>query len=420
MLHFWGAIAIFAISYILIITERVHRTIAALVGGMFIIILGITPQEEAFKAIDLNVVFLLVGMMVISEITGRTGLFQWLAVKAVKLVRGKPFLILVVFSTLTALLSTVLANVTVVVIMTPLILFICDHLRVNPFPYLITQVLASNIGGTATLIGDPPNLLIGSAAGLDFMDFVWNLGPITVLIFIAFIATAYFLFRDELKIDPEGWNDVLAMDERELVRDKRLFQQALLILCLVLVGFFLQGLLHLEAATIALTGAALLLLLSREEPHNIFKEVEWNTIFFFIGLFVLVESLVYVGAIKKLASWMLSVTHSNLHVTSFAILWLSGVVSGIIDNIPYTATMIPLVQELGQVMRVEPIWWSLALGACLGGNATLVGSAANVVVASIAERAGYPITFRKFLIYGALITFESLFLSTIYIWLRYL
>ncbi len=420
MWAFWGAVIIFVVTYVFIITERVHRTISALIGGMLVVILGFLPQEEALHSIDLNVLLLLSGMMVISEITGRTGLFQWLAVKAVKLVKGRPFRILVVFSLLTALLSTVLDNVTAVILMTPLILYISEHLRVNPTPFLIAQVLASNIGGAATLVGDPPNLLIGSAAGLDFMAFVENMGPITLLNLVVFLLTAYFLFRRELVMDLEGWADVEAMDERALIRDRKLFNLALLVLALVVVGFLLHGVLHIEASTIALLGAAVLLLFSGEDPHDIFKEVEWSTIFFFIGLFVLVESLVYVGVIETMARWVIDITGGRLTVASLAILWLSGVASGIVDNIPYTATMIPLVKELGRVMPIEPLWWALAMGACFGGNATLIGASANVVVASIADRAGYPLTFRKFFVYGAAITTQSLLLSSLYIWVRYL
>ncbi len=420
MFRFWEALVVFTFAYTLIITERIPRTIAALGGAVISIALGIISQQEAFLSIDMNVILLLVGMMVISEITGRSGLFQWMALVTVKLVRGKPVLILAALSFLTALLSAVLANVTVVVVMVPLTLFVCEHLRISPYPYLISEIIASNIGGAATLVGDPPNLLIGSAAGLDFLSFLVNLGPITLAVFVIALLTTYLLFRKDLRGNPSGWASVSSMDPANMIQDRLLFRQSLVVMVLVLAGFCLQSVFHIESATVALGGASLLLLLSGVNPYDVFKELEWDTIFFFIGLFILVKALVKVGAIELLASKVLSVTGGSLGITAIAIIWLSGLVSGIIYNIPYTAAMIPLVRELGRVMPVEPLWWSLALGACLGGNATIIGAAANVMVASIAGRAGYPITFRRFLFYGLLITVESLVLSSLYVWLRYL
>lgn len=416
----WLAGGIFLITYALIVVERVHRTVAALLGGLAMILLGVLPQEQAFNAIDWNVIFLLAGMMAIANVLRETGFFQWIAVQAVRLGRGDPFRILVILSVVTAVASAFLDNVTIVVLVAPVTLFMAASLNVSPLPFLIAEILASNIGGTATLIGDPPNILIGSAAGIDFLTFSANLAPISVLILFVFIGLAWFLFRRELRAGRAGAFDVEALDTAELITDRVLLRKALIVMAGVILGFLVHGALHLEPATIALTGATVLLLWGQDDPHHVLREVEWTTLFFFIGLFITVEGIVRVGIIETVAQDALRLTGGNLPLTAMLLLWLSAVVSGIVDNIPYTATMIPVVESLGDVMPVEPLWWSLALGADLGGNATLVGASANVVVASLAERSGHPISFRLFLGYGVITTFVSLVLASFYVWLRYL
>lgn len=416
----WLAGGIFLLTYALIVTERVHRTVSALLGGVAMILLGLLPQEQAFHAIDWNVIFLLAGMMAIANVLRETGLFQWIAVQAIRLGRGDPFRILVILSLVTAVLSAFLNNVTIVVLLVPTTLFVAASLRVSPLPFLISQILASNIGGTATLIGDPPNILIGSAAGIDFLTFAAHLTPISILILFAFIGLAWFLFKKDLRGDPSHSLEVEALDTSALITDRSLLRKGLIVMTGVILGFLTHGALHLEPATIALAGATALMLWGRNDPHHVLREVEWTTLFFFIGLFIAVEAVVQVGIIEAIAQAALRLTGGNLTLTSMLLLWLSAVASGIVDNIPYTATMIPLVETLGQTMPVGPLWWSLALGTCLGGNATLVGASANVVVASLAERSGHPISFKLFLGYGVVTTVISLLLATGYVWLRYL
>jgi len=416
----WFAAGIFLITYAFIVSDRVHRTIAALLGGLTIIIVGVLDQYQAFQAIDWNVIFLLAGMMMIANMLQETGLFQWIAIQSVRLGKGNTYRILVILVLVTAVTSALLDNVTIVILMAPVILFITASLRISPVPFLIALILASNIGGTATLVGDPPNILIGSAAGIDFVTFAANLAPISLVILIAFIGLAWFLFKKDLqvaKIDPLS---IDALDTSELITNKPLLRKSLAVMGGVILGFLLHGALHLEPATIALAGATVLILWGRIDLDHVLGEIEWTTLFFFIGLFIMVEALVEVGIIEAVAQAALNLTDGNLQMTSMLLIWLSAIASGIVDNIPYTATMIPVVENLGQAMPAGPLWWSLALGACLGGNATLVGAAANVVVANLAEKSGQPISFGLFLRYGVIVTFMSLVLASLYVWVRYL
>jgi Na+/H+ antiporter NhaD/arsenite permease-like protein len=411
---------IFLITYGLIVTERIDRTVAALLGGVAMILLGVVSQEQAFESIDWNVIFLLAGMMAIANILRETGLFQWMAVRAVRLGRGTPLLILIILALVTAISSALLDNVTIVVLVAPVTLFLAASLRVSPMPFLIAAILASNIGGAGTLIGDPPNVLIGSAAGIDFLTFAVNMTPIAAVILVAFIAMSAVLFRKDLQSGGSQALDIDALDTGELITDHQLLRKSLVVMAGVTLGFLVHGALHLEPATIALAGATILMLWARVDPHEVLRDIEWTTLFFFVGLFITVEAIVEVGIIDRLAQGALNLTGGSVALTSMLLIWLSAVASGIVDNIPYTATMIPLVQSLGQSMPVEPLWWSLALGADLGGNATLVGASANVVVASLAARSGYPISFRTFMIYGIPVTLMSLVLASIYVWVRYL
>ncbi len=416
----WIAAILFAVTYILIITERVHRTVSAMLGGVAMILLRVVSQEEAFRCVDWNVIFLLVGMMVIANILRETGLFQWLAVQAVRLGKGRPVRILLILCIVTAISSAFLDNVTIVVLVVPVTLFVTGQLGLNPLPFLIAEILACNIGGTATLIGDPPNILIGSAAGIDFTTFIAHMGPISLLILLAFLGLAWLMFRKELRARPVRATDLAALEAAELITNRPLLRKGLIVMGGVIIGFLFHGSLHIESATIALAGATALLLWARTDPYHAIREVEWTTLFFFVGLFIVVEGLVRAGIIRAVAPAALRVVDGNYRLASMMLLWMSALISGVVDNIPYTVTMIPLVENLGQAMPVMPLWWSLALGACLGGNATLVGASANVVVASLAERSGHPIRFWTFLGYGVLTTFVSLSLATAYIWLRYL
>jgi Na+/H+ antiporter NhaD/arsenite permease-like protein len=412
---------IFVATYAAIATERVDRTIAALLGGLLVVALGVVDQHEAFEAIDLNVIFLLAGMMVIAGVLGRTGFFEWVAGWAVHLSRGRPFRLMVMLAIFTAVLSAVLDNVTTVILLAPVTIAIADRIRVSAVPYLIALVMASNIGGTATLIGDPPNILIGSAAGLSFMDFVLNLGPVVVLIMVAFVGILWLLFGRSLEDDEERLDVLAELDPAEAIKDRRLMWRSLIVLTLTVVGFLLHTALGIEAATVALLGAAVLMLVGPVDPHEALAEVEWATLFFFVGLFVLVEALVHVGIVSGIATMVASAAGGDAVVATMAMLWFSAIASAIVDNIPYTATAIPVVHDLVATgLPAEPLWWALALGACLGGNLTVVGASANIVVANVAAREGQRIGFGTFLRYGIPVVAASLLISTVYVWVRYL
>jgi Na+/H+ antiporter NhaD/arsenite permease-like protein len=415
------AALIFVVTYAVIASDRIDKTIAALLGGTTMVVIGIVDQHDAFAAIDLNVIFLLAGMMILAGILRRTGFFQWLAILSVKIAGGEPYRLLIVLSVVCAALSAFLDNVTTVVLIAPVTLYISSVLRISPVPFLISEILASNIGGTATLIGDPPNILIGSAAGLGFVEFLTNLGPVALVILLAFLVTTRFLFRPDLEVHDEVRDSVLALDEREVLTDIPLLKRSLAVIGGVLAGFVLAGPLGLEAGAIALFGAAVLMLIARLDVESVLHEVEWPTLFFFVGLFMLVEGISEVGIIDQVAAALIDLTAGDATVTALGLVWLSGIASAIVDNIPYTATMIPVVQELGSSgLPVEPLWWSLALGACLGGNFTIVGASANVVVANLAGRAGHPISFRLFFRYGVTVSILSLVIASGYVYIRYL
>ncbi|MBC7242413.1 MAG: ArsB/NhaD family transporter [Anaerolineae bacterium] len=407
---------IFVLAYAIIATERLHRTVVALAGGMLLILAGILSQEEAFSAIDFNVIFLLVGMMVIADIMSETGVFQWIAVQSVNAGRGRPLLIMAMLCLVTAGASAILDNVTIVVLIAPITLFIASALHVSPIPFLVAEIMSSNIGGAATIIGDPPNILVASAANLDFLTFVGNMLPITLVCLGTLIGILALEIRREIDPTPV----VSHLDASGLITDRRLLRQSLVVMGLVLVGFIFHGMLGLEPATIAMAGASLLLIITRRDPFEHLREVEWTTLFFFIGLFIMVEAMVKTGIITAIAGAVLNITKGNLRLTANLLLWFSALFSGIVDNIPYTATLIPLVQQLGKVMPAGPLWWALVMGADFGGNLTLVGASANLVVATVAQRAGYPISFKRYLSYSLISTLAVLLLSTLYLWLRYL
>ena len=417
----WLAAGIFVVAYALIAIEPFDRTLIALLGGLSVIALGVIDQHEAFAAIDLNVIFLLAGMMVIAGSLARTGLFDWVAVRSVRLVHGRPMALLLTLATVTAVLSAFLDNVTTVVLTVPVTIAVAHRLGVSPVPYLISGILASNIGGTATLIGDPPNILIGSAAGLDFVDFLVNLAPVTVVIYLAFVVIAYFAWRSHLEVPAERREAAVEATEPATITDRPRLVLGLIVSFFVLIGFLTHQALGLEAATVALLGATVLMLVARIDPHDALRDVEWRTLFFFVGLFILVEAVVHVGIITSIADWLAVQVSGNPTLASIGLLWFSGVASAIVDNIPYTATAIPIVERLIETgLPANPLWWSLALGACLGGNLTLVGAAANVVVANQALKAGHRIGFFQFLRYGAVVTLASLLIATAYVLLVYL
>jgi Na+/H+ antiporter NhaD/arsenite permease-like protein len=412
---------VFLGAYALIASERVDRTIVALLGGLLVIVLGVISQEEAFAAIDFNVVFLLAGMMILAGGLKKTGFFEFLAGEAIHLSRGEPFRLLVILALVTAGLSALLDNVTTVVLLTPVTLSIARTLRVSPFPYLMSQILASNIGGTATLIGDPPNILIGSAAGLDFGAFLVNLAPVVVVILIAFLVILRFTFANTMQDDVDRLDALAKLDPRSEIRDRPLMIRALVVLALTIAGFIAHSALGVEAATVALLGATVLMIVGPLDPHEALRDIEWHTLFFFVGLFMLVEAVVKVGIVGGVADALADATGGRLDIATIALLWSSAVASAVVDNIPYTATAIPVVERLiDGGLRADPLWWSLALGACLGGNLTIVGASANIVVANLAARDGHPITFMQFFRLGLVVVLVSLAISTVYLWLRYL
>jgi Na+/H+ antiporter NhaD/arsenite permease-like protein len=419
----WIALTLFLIVYVIISTEKINKIIIALLGGGIFITLGIIGQETAFHVIDWNVIFLLISMMIIINITKTTGLFQYVAIKTAKAVQGNPLKIIVLLTIITAVFSAFLDNVTTMLILSPVTILIAVELGISPAPFIICMAIGSNIGGTATLIGDPPNIMIGSAARLGFLDFLVHLGPLILVILICFVGIIILLFRKQMVVSYERKARIMDFDESKSLQNKSLLIKCMLVLGLVIVGFLIHGILHVEASTVALLGAALLLLVSgKHEPEEFFRDIEWGTIFFFVGLFIMVGGLVEQGWIRKCAAFLLNLTQGDLRFTAMLLVWVSGVFSAIVDNIPYVATMIPMVQDISASVGEEaalPLWWSLALGACLGGNATLVGASANVVSASIATKNGYPITFMDFTKYGLVITLLSLALSTGYVLLRY-
>jgi Na+/H+ antiporter NhaD/arsenite permease-like protein len=419
------AIAVFVGAYALIATERVHRVKAALGGAAIMLMIGATSGEAAFfsedTGVDWNVIFLLFGMMVVVSVLKQTGLFEYLAIWAAKRARGEPYRVMVLLCLLTAVASAFLDNVTTVLLVAPVTVLVCARIGVRPELYLIAEALVSNIGGAATLIGDPPNIIIGSRADLSFNDFIVNLAPIIVVLTVVFLVLARFLFRSAFTVDEESKSDVMALDERQAIRDVRLLRRSLGVLALITVGFVLHSALHLEPAVVALVGAGILILISGTSQAEFLEEVEWETLVFFAGLFVMVGALVNVGVIEWLGERAVDAVGDRYLLAATGLLFGSAVISGIVDNIPYVATMAPLVSGLvgGQSGEPASLWWALALGADLGGNATAVGASANVVVTGIAARQGYPISFWRFTRYGLVVTVVTVLLAWPYVWLRY-
>ncbi|EOD00394.1 SLC13 family permease [Caldisalinibacter kiritimatiensis] len=413
---------IFILTYVLIVSEKLNRTTIALFGASIVLALKIVSQEYAFESVDFNTIGLLIGMMVIVNITKKTGVFQYLAIKAAKLAEGEPWRIILAFSIITAISSALLDNVTTVLLIVPVTLVITDTLKINPIPFLIPEILFANIGGTATLIGDPPNIMIGSSTKLGFMDFVINLSPVVIIIFIITTFILKFVYRKQLTVDEKLKKRIMEFDESKSIKDKNLLKKSLFVLGLTMLGFITHQFIGLESATVAIVGAALLLVLSNINPEEVLLEIEWTTIFFFAGLFILVGSLEKVGIIENIAEEIINLTKGNLFLTAIIIVWVSALASAFIDNIPFVATMIPLIKSIGTMstMDITPLWWALALGACLGGNGSLVGASANVIVAGMLEKTEHNISFVNFLKIGFPIMIISIFISTIYLIVFYL
>ncbi len=417
---------VFVLMYAVIVSEKIHRTVAAMIGAILLMLAGVLSQETALHHVDFNTLGLLVGMMILVSVTSQTGLFDYVAVKAAKTAKAEPRRLLIYLGLITAIFSAFLDNVTTVLLMVPVTFSITLKLKVKVVPFLLTQIIASNIGGTATLIGDPPNIMIGMAVKeLDFVAFLVNLAPIALLNLILVLFVMDVLYRKSLKTQPELQAKIMAMDERKSLTNISLLYRCLFVLVLVILGFFTHSITHIESSLIALTGGFFILLLaggSSKVVETALRKVEWPTIFFFIGLFIAVGGLIETGLINDMATKAVALTAGDVTMTSLLVLWLSALVSSVLDNIPFVATMIPLIENMGQmgVSNLEPAWWSLALGACLGGNGTLVGASANLIVAAMAAERGVKITFMSYLKVGFGVMLMTIVVSTIYIYLRYL
>ena len=423
---------ILLLAYVFIATEKIPKVTVALLGGSLTLILGLLSQNKTLATggldphyfinfVDFNVIFLLVSMMIIVNIATKSGMFNWVANEMLKATKGHPKMILFALAAFTAIVSAFLDNVTTVILIMPVTFVIAEKLDINPVPFLITEFVASNIGGTATLIGDPPNIIIGSAAGFSFMDFLNELTGIVTVIFLVVVSIMLFIYRKQMVATPERMAEVAQLDDSKTITDKNLMIRSLIVLFLVILGFVTHDITHIQTCVCAMLGASVLLLF--EKPTKILESVEWTTIFFFIGLFIIIGGLEASGGIAVMAKWLLNVTHGSESATAMVILWGSGILSGIIDNIPYTATMAPMIATIQSQMGADyafPLWWCLSLGACLGGNMTIIGAAANVIVTEAAAARGHKIEFMKYLGYGILVTFVSLALCSIYVYLRFI
>ena len=423
---------ILLLAYVFIATERIPKVTVALLGGSLTLILGLLSQNKTLATggldphyfinfVDFNVIFLLVSMMIIVNIATKSGMFNWVANEMLKATKGHPKMILFALAAFTAIVSAFLDNVTTVILIMPVTFVIAEKLDINPVPFLITEFVASNIGGTATLIGDPPNIIIGSAAGFSFMDFLNELTGIVTVIFLVVVSIMLFIYRKQMVATPERMAEVAQLDNSKTITDKNLMIRSLIVLFLVILGFVTHDITHIQTCVCAMLGASVLLLF--EKPTKILESVEWTTIFFFIGLFIIIGGLEASGGIAVMAKWLLNVTHGSESATAMVILWGSGILSGIIDNIPYTATMAPMIATIQSQMGADyafPLWWCLSLGACLGGNMTIIGAAANVIVTEAAAARGHKIEFMKYLGYGILVTFVSLALCSVYVYLRFI
>jgi Na+/H+ antiporter NhaD/arsenite permease-like protein len=421
------AVVTFVVAYILIATERVPKMVTALAGAGVILAFGVASSEDAFYShdtgVDWDVIFLLLGMMIIVGIVRRTGVFEYIAIWAAKRAKGSPFRVMVLLVLITAVASALLDNVTTVLLIAPVTLLVCERLGVSPVPFLIAEILSSNIGGAATLIGDPPNIIIASRSGLTFNDFLVHMTPIAALAIAVLVAMLPLLFRGSFQGDPDRVADVMALNEREAIKDPRLLIICGAVLTAVFIGFIGHAALHIEPSVVALLGAGILVLLSRSKPGDFMPSVEWETLLFFAGLFVMIGALVKTGVIGKIAEAAARATGGDPLTATMLILFVSALLSGIVDNIPYTAAMSPIVLQLTQgiadPVQADALWWSLAIGADFGGNLTAIGASANVVVLGIAMRSGSPISFWEFTRKGAIVTGVTILLAAPYLWLRY-
>jgi len=419
------ALLVFILTYLCIITEWINKMLAALIGGFVIIVLGVVDQTLAFSAIDWNVIFFLIGMMLTISVMRQTGMFMYIAIKTAKIAKGSPLKIMAMMFVATAVISAILGSVTTIMILVPIVLLIAEELKITPAPFIITMVIASNMGGASTMIGDPPNILIASATKYTFIDFFLNLTPAIVIVMIGSLGLIWLLYRGKMYVSNERRAKIMEYNDKNLITNPKLLWITLGVVGLMLLAFIFQKPLHLENATIAMAAGLILVFIgSRKKVEEIIlNDIDWITIFFFIGLFMIVEGLVHTGFIDLLAQGVMSITNGEPKTTSMVILWLSGILSAWIDNIPFVAAMIPMIKSIGLQMQnaaqIQPLWWALSLGTCLGGNGTLVGASANIVAVGIANRNGYKISFMDYTKIGLIFALESMLLSSVYIWFRY-
>lgn len=414
------AILVFLLAISLLVTDKLHRATVAITGGVALLLLKVLTVEEAIDYIDFNTIGVLVGMMIFVGVVKYSGLFEYVSIRTAKIARGKPWRIMLLFTIVTACLSAFLDNVTTVLLVGPMVISICRILDLDPVPFLMTQIVASNIGGTATLIGDPPNIMIGSEAGLSFVDFLLNTGPAVVLIMVAVLIMLWIAYGRKFHISKEAQMQIMLLDEEKTIVDKKLMHKSIIVMILLAVGFLTHSSLGLESSAIALAGAAVMLLIGKQNVDEIIAEVEWTTIVFFTGLFVIVGGLVKTGIIDMLSHDMIELTHGSPILMMLLLLWGSAILSSFLDNIPFVAALIPMILAMeSQGVNVTPLWWAISLGACLGGNGTLIGASANVVLSGISGRQGHPITFHRFLKVGMPVMILSVIISTFYLLVRY-
>ncbi|MEE0742488.1 MAG: ArsB/NhaD family transporter [Emergencia sp.] len=415
------SIVIFIAVIVIIMTEKVHRTAVALTGAVLLMLSHVLTLERAVSYIDFNTIGVLIGMMIFVAVVKNSGVFEYIAIRSAKLAKGDPWKIMIAFMIITACLSGFLDNVTTVLLVGPMTITIARLLEINPVPFLITQILASNIGGTATLIGDPPNIMIGSAAGLDFVDFLTNTGLIVVIIMVALVVVMRFIYGRHLSAEPDAIAAVMELSEEKAIEDKALLHKSIVVMLLTVMGFLLHSQLGLDSAAIALTAAAIMLIIGKQNVEYIVSEVEWSTILFFVALFIVVGGMVETGVINSLAQLVITTTKGHPVMTTLVLLWASAILSAILDNIPFVATLIPLVLAMGESgIEITPLWWAISLGACLGGNGTLIGASANVVLSGVSNKHGYPITFKEYTKIGFPVMIMTVVLATVYLVVRYI
>ena len=414
------AIVIFAATIITVMTEKVHRAVAAVVGALLLILTGVLTVESGFSYVDINTIGVLIGMMLFVAIVKNSGIFEYIAIKAAKIAKGRPWPLMLLLCIITAVLSGFLDNVTTVLLIGPMTLAITNMLKTSPVPFFITQIMASNIGGTATLIGDPPNIMIGSAAGLSFLDFVANTGLAVVFVLAAMLVCFYFIYGRKLHVEEDAMAEVLQLDESKAIKDRPLLIKSVVMIILVVFAFIFHSQLHLESSTVALTAAGIMLLIGRQDVEEAIAGVEWSTLIFFTGLFIVVGGLQETGVIQIVANTLVDMTAGHMTLTVLLILWVSAIISAFLDNIPFVATLIPLILTMeSSGVDVAPLWWAVSLGACLGGNGSLIGASANVVLSDISKKHGYEITFAKFFKTGFPIMLLTILIAGVYLVVRF-